>query len=342
MRKSKKFIGMPIISLAEGQEMGTVKGLVVDPVEQRIAALIIEQKGWFKDQKFAPYSKVRSVGADAITIDQGAVVEKGTSLPDILKLFKEKVNIIGCKVIVENGSDLGEVDEFFIDEITGQIVGLEISGSFLNSLIKGKSFLEVSFIKTIGKELVVTSVDALDNLIKVDGGLQETVKQLKDSTNHIWESTLQKTKEIGNITKEISSKTVEEIESKTKDLGESLRDRVKKKGNDDYIEDEVTVQDLPLGALRKEEEKLQTRESIQDEVIIADLPPGSLPRQTDDLSRAEQVEDFVEVHELPPGALPREEKEPEDEKEATEEPLVIEESPLVSEKLSKEKEEKTD
>lgn len=337
MRKSKKFIGMPIISLAEGQEMGTVKGLVVDPFQQRIAALIIEQKGWFKEQKFVPYGKVRSVGVDAITIDQGTVVEKGASLPDILKLYKERINIIGSKIIAENGSDLGEVDEFFIDEVSGQIVGLEISGNFLNSLFKGKSFMEITFVKTIGKELVVTSVDALENLVKVDGGLHETVKQLKDSTNHIWESTVQKTKEIGTLTKEISSKTVEELENKTKDLGESLRDRVKRKGKDDPIEDDVIINDLPAGTLRQEEETLSRQQPTQDEVIIQDLPPGSLPREAVELSRAEQIEDAVEVHELPPGALPREEKA---EEETPEEPLVPQEHTELVDQAAQEKEDK--
>ena len=65
MRKSKKFIGIPVISLAEGQQMGTVKGLVVDPVQQNVAGLLIDQKGWFNGQKFVPYKKVRCLGTDA-------------------------------------------------------------------------------------------------------------------------------------------------------------------------------------------------------------------------------------------------------------------------------------
>ncbi|ABO48657.1 PRC-barrel domain protein [Desulforamulus reducens MI-1] len=309
MRKSKKFIGIPVISLAEGQQMGTVKGLVVDPVQQNVAALLIDQKGWFNGQKFVPYNKVRSVGTDAITIDQGAVVEKGTSLPDILKLYKDKVHIIGCKVIVENGSQLGEVVDFFVDEVSGQLVGLEISGNFLNSLLKGRSFLEITFVKTIGKELVVTSSDAMDNLVKIDGGLQETVKQLKESTNQIWETTVQKTKEIGTITKELSSKTVEDIETKTKDLGESIRDKVKRKVNEETVEDEVKVQDLPPGALKQEGVALTREEPVQDEVLVEELPPGALPRQEEELlTRLEQLQDSVQIHDLPPGALPREEE----------------------------------
>ncbi|MCL5290150.1 MAG: PRC-barrel domain-containing protein [Bacillota bacterium] len=326
MRKSKKFIGMPVISLAEGQQMGTVKGLVVDPVQQKVAALIIEQKGWFSEQKFVPYGKVRSVGADAITIDQGAVVEKGTGLPDILKLFKDKVAIIGCKIIMENGSNLGEVDEYFVEETTGSIVGLEVIGNLLNSIIKGKSYLDIGFVNTIGKQLVVVSNDAMVNTVKIDGGLQETVKQIKDSTSHIWESTLQKTKELGSKTKELSSKTKEELENKTKDLtgitmglGESLLEKVRGKDKSDEaaadpaarsadpIEDVVEVKDLPPEASVKEEEKLtRAAQPIEDQVAVADLPPEAFAVEEKEATRsAEPVEDQVEVADLPPEAFDR-------------------------------------
>ena len=299
MRKSKKFIGMPVISLAEGQQMGNVKGLVIDPVQQKVAALIIEQKGWFSEQKFAPYGKVRSVGTDAITIDRSAVVEKGTSLPDILKLYKDKVTIIGCKVIVENGSHLGEVDDYFVEETTGSIVGLEITGNLLNSIIKGKSFLDIGFVKTIGKELVVASNDAMENNVKIDGGLQETVKQIKDSTSHIWESTLQKTKELGSKTKEISSKTKEELESKTKDLGslkdlgESLLEKVrgKNKCEEDEepltrsappVEDQVEVKDLPPDAFTREEE------------VVDGTPEPENPKEDNSVVEEVAVEEVTE------------------------------------------------
>lgn len=298
MRKSKKFIGMPVISLAEGQQLGTVKGLVVDPTEQKVAALIIEQKGWFKEQKFAPYGKVRSVGTDAITIDQSAVVEKGASLPDILKLYKDKIAIISCKVLAENGAQLGVVDEYYVDETNGNIVGLELSGTLLNSLMKGKTFLDISFVKTIGKELVVTLNDASENLVKSDGGLQETVKQLKDSTSQLWDSTVQITKELGTKTKEISTKTVEELESKTKDLGnitkdlgENLLEKVRGKNKDasDGVEDSVSVHELPDNKLkRQEEEEELTRQTIEDSVQVVDLPPEALKRQEEELPEEQE------------------------------------------------------
>ncbi|GAB6159239.1 PRC-barrel domain-containing protein [Desulfotomaculum varum] len=289
MRKSKKFIGMPVISLAEGQQMGTVKGLVVDPQQQKVAALIIEQKGWFSEQKFAPYGKVRSVGSDAITIDQSAAIEKGSSLPEILKLYKDKVTVVGCKVVAENGCQLGEVDEYYVEETNGSIVGLEISANLLNSIIKGKSFLDISFVKTIGKQLVVTSNHAMENLVKIDGGLSETVKHIKDSTSYLWESTLQKTKELGSKTKdELESKT-KELTDLTKDLGESLLEKVKGKHKEDAAEQKETA---PVTA---------------GQTVESDQPPAAAPPTEEDFSRsADPVADQVTVADLPPEALLRE------------------------------------
>jgi len=307
MRKSKKFIGMPVISLAEGQQIGTVKGLVVDPLQKVVAALIIEQKGWFKDQKFAPYGKVRSVGHDAITIDKSAHVEKSASLPGILNLYKEKVSIIDCKVLAENGSQLGIVDEYFVDETTGAIVGLELSGNLLNSIIKGRVFLDSSFIQTIGKELVVTSNEAIENLVKIDGGLQETMKHLKDSTSQLWENTIQKTKEFSSKTKELGNKTKEELESKTKglssltkDLTESLKeqlDKVRKKESSVPVEADVKIEDLPPEAFRSDEDSLnRAPEPVEDKVEVVDLPPEvQLTRGEESPVSSEEVEVEVEA-----------------------------------------------
>lgn len=196
MLKSKKFIGMPVISLEEGQRIGKIKELVINPTTKVVAALLIEQKGWFKDQKFIPYSKVCSVGNDAITVEQNSSVQKGTSLPEIMQLTKDKYIIVDCKVIAENGTVLGMTEEYFVDAISGEIVGLEISGSFINSFLSGRAFLDVALIRTIGKELIVTSNDAPDSLVKINGGLKETVISLKHTGDNLLESTLSKTKEL--------------------------------------------------------------------------------------------------------------------------------------------------
>lgn len=215
MRKSKRFESMPVISLEEGRQIGHIKSLVVDPAGKKVAALIIEQKGWFKEQRFIPYYKVKSAGSDAITIEKTASVERAASLPDIVKLSREKVGVIGARLVAENGTLLGKVDEYYVDLATGTIAGLEFSGSLLNSFIKGRAFLDTIYVRTLGKEVVVITDEALENIFKLDGGLQETVKSIRETTGQLWENTLQKTKDLGTTLNKSIEKVKKDIKAAT-------------------------------------------------------------------------------------------------------------------------------
>jgi uncharacterized protein YrrD len=198
MRKSKQFASMPVISLEEGQQIGIIKSLVVDPGLKRVAALMIEQKGWFSDQKFIPYSNVHSVGEDAVTVKHGTMVQRGGNLPEIISLTKNKVKVSGARIITQGGTVLGEADDYYVNLATGEMIGLEFSGNFINGLFGGKAFLDINHVLTIGKDMVICSDEALDEAVKLDGGLQEKLRGVKDSTSHLWESTVQKTRELGS------------------------------------------------------------------------------------------------------------------------------------------------
>lgn len=215
MRKSKRFESMPVISLEEGQQIGHVKSLVIDPAGKKVAALIIEQKGWFKEQRFIPYHKVKSAGSDAVTIEKTANVERATGLPDIVKLTREKVSIIGARLVAEDGTLLGHVDEYYVDLATGTIAGLEFSGNLLNNFIKGRAFLDTIYVRTLGKEVVIVTNEAMDNIFKLDGGLQETVKNIRESTGHLWENTVQKTKDLGSTLNKSLEKVKKDLKSAT-------------------------------------------------------------------------------------------------------------------------------
>jgi len=198
MKRSKQLLSMPVISLEEGIQIGKIKGLVVNPVRKKVAALVIEQRGWFKEQKFIPFTKVRSIGDDAVTIDRTNNVEKGVSLPEIVQLVKDRADLLGYKIIAENGTLLGYVDDYYVESFTGEIVGLEFSGSSIGGIIKGKAYIDINYIKTIGKKVIVVTNEALANVVKMDGGLQEALKNVKDTTGQLLGGTLQRTKDLGS------------------------------------------------------------------------------------------------------------------------------------------------
>lgn len=185
LKPSRKFISLPIVSLSEGQHIGYVKSLVIDANTKSLAALVVDLKGFFKDQRIIPYNKVISVGDDAITIDKGAHVEKSASLPEILTLIKEKLSIIGTRVITQNGKTLGVAEEYYIDPETGRITQIQISGGKLEGLLNGKALLQAEYISTIGHDVIVTEKGSEAHLVTADKGLSDSFKSLVHSTSHL-------------------------------------------------------------------------------------------------------------------------------------------------------------
>lgn len=266
MQKSKRFEAMPVISLEEGQQIGIVKGLVVDPAERKVAALIIEQKGWFKEQRFIPYNRINSVGSDAITIEKSSGIERAAGLPEIAKLLREKVVTIGAKILTDNGTVLGYVDEYYVDLSTGTIAGLEFSGNRIDSLIKGRAFIDINYVRTLGSEVIIVSSECLDNIFKLEGGLQVTVKNLRESTGHFWENTRQKTRGLGNVLNRSLEKVKRERKrgddpGKEAGPGPNGEDRISKLKKDSLNPDPPGTQALrqnetPPGAVPASPEKL--------------------------------------------------------------------------------------
>lgn len=202
MLRSRKLLSMPIISLEEGFQVGTVRNLVIDPEKMEAAALVMNQRGWLSEQKIVPYAQVRSTGSDAITIDKSASVQKIIKLPELVKLVRLKADPIGAKVVTETGTMIGFVDEYCIEESTGKIVSLEISGKFLENLFTGRALLPSEQIKTIGADIIIVKEGAEQKLEKIDGSLQGTFNSIKQNTCSLWASTKERTMQLSKNLKE--------------------------------------------------------------------------------------------------------------------------------------------
>ncbi|MDD2555621.1 MAG: PRC-barrel domain-containing protein [Syntrophaceticus sp.] len=183
MRKSRQFISLPVVTLEEGKEIGHVRSLVVNPLSGEVAALLIQRGHIFPEQKVIPYSRVVSVGNNALTVQKASNAERLASLPQILTLVKEDVQLKGSRVITEAGKALGNVVEYLIDPVTGKIKAFEISASSAQSLWKGKASLPADQVRTIGKDVLVVLQGAEEELQLNDGKLTGSVKSIKDSTN---------------------------------------------------------------------------------------------------------------------------------------------------------------
>lgn len=178
MRKSGELLGLPVISLEEGAKVGHIKGLILNPGAKALVALVVEGRGVFKEQKFIPFAKVHSVGANAVTVSRGQNAQKAANLPEMVQLWKDRTPLIGARVVTESGDILGTVVDYGIDPATGAVAGLEIAPSSLGATLKGRSWLLAGSLRTLGKEIIVVANQARDEITPLEGGLEQRARRL--------------------------------------------------------------------------------------------------------------------------------------------------------------------
>ena len=126
MKKSVEILGLPIISITEGRELGMSKTLLIDAKNGKIAAITIEDEDWYRGVKLIPYESVIAIGDDAVTITNSENILKLDEAADYENLLDENIRIIDTKAITKNGTIQGKITEIFIGD-DGKIEKCEIT-----------------------------------------------------------------------------------------------------------------------------------------------------------------------------------------------------------------------
>lgn len=128
MKKSVEIIGLPVISITEGRELGMSKGLLVDAKNGAIAAIIIEDEDWYRGVKLLPYSSVVAIGSDAVTVVNSETILTLENAGDYETMMDENVKVIGTKAITKTGTIQGNVVEIYVGD-GGKIEKVEIEAA---------------------------------------------------------------------------------------------------------------------------------------------------------------------------------------------------------------------
>lgn len=154
MKSSTQVIGLPVISIQNGVQLGQVKSLVVNPEKGTIDFLIVDQENWEISMKAIPFRNVIGIGEFAVTVEEERAVLDLNVIPIANELVNKKITIKQAKVMTRKGQLLGEATEFYIDEETGQITGIEVQIGNESRIVRADHVI------TYGKELLIVHEDA--------------------------------------------------------------------------------------------------------------------------------------------------------------------------------------
>lgn len=149
----KQLKGIPVISVADAEQLGTIERAYLDAETRRIVGFSFHQSGGFLQPESAPLldtSDIQSFGVDVLTIANPAMIRGADTAARYADLI-DVDRLHGRQVFTEDGQDLGKIDSIEFDEHSYRLTGFEIGTGFFEN----PRPVLVDDIVTIGPEIIV-------------------------------------------------------------------------------------------------------------------------------------------------------------------------------------------
>lgn len=126
MKKTQQIMGLPVIEVSSGSQLGAVAGIVINPDQGSVECLLLEREKWYGEMSALPHGSVVAVGEFAVTVLNGSDVFPVGSKPELVAVIERDVQLIKAGVMTRSGKFIGNVKEYAVDEQSGKIRGCEV------------------------------------------------------------------------------------------------------------------------------------------------------------------------------------------------------------------------
>ena len=137
MRKGKRLIGRPILSLSEGVRVGEVKDIILGATNESVVGLLVDEGGLFGSAHVVAVDEIESFGRDAVVVTDRSSIRSAADVPDIKEILDRKTSLIGTRVFTETGDAQGSVNDIYFDEASGRVLSLEVTGGVWRDATSG-------------------------------------------------------------------------------------------------------------------------------------------------------------------------------------------------------------
>jgi len=153
MKKTQKILGLPIISISDGLEVGKVKSIIINADRGAIDYFVVDSGIQIFSARVVPTEDVLGIGEYALTIENEGVITDISKIPAAIQLLQNDIKVKGTKVLTRKGSLIGEIGDLYIDDEDGcKIKGLEFIADITQKTIR---LIPRDAVITFGKNLTV-------------------------------------------------------------------------------------------------------------------------------------------------------------------------------------------
>jgi uncharacterized protein YrrD len=120
----------------------------------------------------ARWSALQAIGPDAVVLGFAGSVVKVQDAPEIKAVLDAGTSIRGLKVQTTQGKFLGRIEDFHVNEQTGEVEGYELSGGVFAEAMGGRTFLPLPPSIELGKDVAFVAPEIEATIQQSAGGLK--------------------------------------------------------------------------------------------------------------------------------------------------------------------------
>ena len=152
-----ELIGKPIVSADTGAKVGKVEDLLLDDRRRRVLAVLVGH-GLLGKQQVLHFADIQTPGSDAL------IAKTASQLVDAAAWLQQTTTstrasaVRGKGVVTEQGESIGTVEDLVVDDMTGDVVSLEVARKALGGLRTHRSSAPINdSVRLTGDVVVVPS-----------------------------------------------------------------------------------------------------------------------------------------------------------------------------------------
>lgn len=163
MKKTEEIVGLPIISISDGNEVGKVKAVIINAEKGSIDYVVVDSGIQVLNARVISTEYVLGIGEYALTIENEDAINDISKIPAAIDLLQKNIQVKGTKVLTKKGRLIGEIGDIYIDEDENCfIAGLEYISQNSQESIR---LIPRDSVITFGKKLVVVMEDVEAKLL---------------------------------------------------------------------------------------------------------------------------------------------------------------------------------
>lgn len=181
MKRTQDIIGLPVVSISEGREVGHVKNVIINSEKGTIDYFIVDSGVQILSARVISTERVVGIGEYAITIENENSINDIGKIPAAIELLRKNIEIKGAKVLTTKGQLIGEIGEFFFDKDTFRVIGLE----YIADITQKKSkIIPRESVVTFGVNFVIVSEDIEEALVEQAEQINKISDANRDEKTH--------------------------------------------------------------------------------------------------------------------------------------------------------------